>query len=75
LGHLTKSISIFQQRDRIRQANLFGVAAIPYDWELWRYGYIEGIGEDVEFRFVDTCACGRYEVPIEKRDLNRYKTN
>lgn len=58
-----------------KASDLFGVAAIPYDWELWRYGYIEGIGEDVDFTFVDTCGCGRYEMPREKRDLNRYKTN
>lgn len=58
-----------------KASDLFGVAAIPYDWELWRYGYIAGIGEDVDFTFVDTCGCGRYEMPREKRGLNRYKTN
>ena len=56
-----------------KASDLFGVGAIPYDWELWHYRYIEGIGKDVMFEFVDTCGCGRFEMPITKEAPNKYK--
>ncbi len=56
-----------------KASDLFRVGAIPYDWELWHYRYIEGVGKDVMLEFVDTCACGRYEMPVPKEGLNRYK--
>ncbi len=46
--------------------------AIPFDWELWHYEYIEGLGKDVTFKFVDACGCGEYQIPIEKDDLKKY---
>jgi GWxTD domain-containing protein len=54
-------------------SDLAGIGAIPYDWELWHYRYIEGIGKDVMLEFVDTCGCGRYEMPVTKEALNKYK--
>jgi GWxTD domain-containing protein len=56
-----------------KASDLFGVGAIPYDWEFWHYRYIEGIGKDVMLEFVDTCDCGRYEMRITKEALNKYK--
>ena len=50
-----------------------GVGQIPYDWELWHYRYIEGIGKDVTFKFVDTCACGEYPMALDEDDLNKYR--
>jgi GWxTD domain-containing protein len=47
-------------------------SAIPFDWELWHYEYIEGLGKDVTFKFVDTCGCGQYQIPVEKNDLKKY---
>jgi GWxTD domain-containing protein len=47
-----------------------GVGSIPYDWELWHYRSIEGVGEDIDLKFVDTCACGRFQMPIPKGDFN-----
>lgn len=74
----------FGPADRIEQhfsaagsynvSDLVGVGPVPYDWELWHYQYIEGIGEDVTFRLVNTCGCGRYQIPITKADLNKYKS-
>lgn len=55
-----------------RASDLVGVGPIPYDWELWHYRYIEGVGKDVTFKFVDTCGCGQFEIPVEKDDLNKY---
>ena len=53
-------------------SSLVGGHSIPYDWELWRYRYIEGIGQDVAIKFVDTCACGQFQIPVEKDELKKY---
>lgn len=46
--------------------------AIPFDWELWHYRYIVGVGNDVTIRFVDTYGCGEYRIPVEKDDLRKH---
>lgn len=46
--------------------------AVPIDWELWHYPYIDGMGKDVNFKFVDICGCGEYRIPVYGDDLNRY---
>jgi GWxTD domain-containing protein len=51
---------------------IVGPGPIPYDWELWHYSYLEGLGKEVNFKFADTCACGEYRIPIEKDDLRKY---
>lgn len=36
----------------------------------WRYHFIQGVGRDVVFEFVDTCRCGEYQLrkdPTKKR--------
>lgn len=58
-----------------KASDLVGVGSIPYDWELWHYRSIEGVGKDVNFRFVDTCNCGRYQMPVTKEDLNNTNPN
>jgi len=47
--------------------------AIPFDWELWHYRYIEGLGKDVTFKFVDTCGCGEYQMAVDKDELRKYR--
>ena len=56
-----------------RAEDLAGDQAIPYDWEVWHYQYIKDVGKDPFFIFVDKCACGRYEIPVGKDELNKYK--
>jgi GWxTD domain-containing protein len=34
-----------------------------FDWEVWHYRFIEGLGKDASIEFVDTCACGEYHLP------------
>jgi len=43
--------------------------------EAWRYSYIEGIGKDVTFDFIDDCRCGKYHMPIQspEKDSPRIK--
>jgi GWxTD domain-containing protein len=37
-----------------------------YPFEDWRYRYIDGIGNNVELEFVDTCMCGEYHITIDR---------
>lgn len=37
-----------------------------YPFEIWRYRYIEGIGQDIEIEFVDTCRCGEYHMTLDR---------
>ena len=37
-----------------------------FPFETWRYRYLEGIGENVELEFVDTCQCGDYHFTIDR---------
>jgi len=46
--------------------------AIPFDWELWHYSNIEGLGKDLAFRFVDSCGCGEYRMAVDKDELRKY---
>jgi GWxTD domain-containing protein len=43
-----------------------------FDREVWHWDYVEGIGEGVTLKFVDTCGCGEYHLPVEPNDLRRY---
>jgi GWxTD domain-containing protein len=37
-----------------------------FPFEVWRYRYLESIGENVELEFVDTCQCGDYHFTIDR---------
>src|SRR3954471_1912687 len=37
-----------------------------FPFETWHYRYIEGIGENVDLEFVDTCMCGDYHFTIDR---------
>jgi len=39
-----------------------------YPFETWRYRYLEGIGQEVEIEFVDTCMCGEYHMTIDRSE-------
>ena len=44
-----------------------------YPFEDWRYRYIEGIGQEVEIEFVDTCMCGDYHMTIDRSEKDALK--
>jgi GWxTD domain-containing protein len=48
-----------------------------YPFEVWRYRYLEGIGQEIEIEFVDDCQCGAYEMTIDrsKKDALLYVPN
>lgn len=39
-----------------------------FPFEDWRYRHIDGIGEQVEIEFVDTCMCGDYHMTMDKNE-------
>jgi TonB family protein len=39
-----------------------------YPYEVWHYPYIPGIGDNVDLNFVDTCACGQYNLTVDQPD-------
>jgi GWxTD domain-containing protein len=39
-----------------------------YPFETWHYRYLEGIGENTDLEFVDTCQCGDYHFTIDRSE-------
>jgi len=39
-----------------------------YPFEVWRYRYLEGIGQEVEIEFVDPCSCGEYHMTLDRSE-------
>jgi GWxTD domain-containing protein len=37
-----------------------------FPFEIWHYRYIEGVGENIDLAFVDTCQCGDYHYTIDR---------
>ncbi len=37
-----------------------------FPFETWHYRYLEGIGENIDIEFVDTCQCGDYHFTIDR---------
>jgi GWxTD domain-containing protein len=37
-----------------------------FPFEIWHYRYLEGIGENIDIEFVDTCQCGDYHFTVDR---------
>jgi len=37
-----------------------------FPFETWHYRYLEGIGDNIDLEFVDTCMCGDYHFTIDR---------
>jgi GWxTD domain-containing protein len=37
-----------------------------YPFEVWHYRYLEGIGENIDIEFVDTCMCGDFHMTLDR---------
>src|SRR6516225_5205907 len=42
-----------------------GGSTSTYPWELWRYRYLEGVGNNVELEFVDPSSSGEYHLTMD----------
>src|SRR5579859_6288378 len=49
-----------------RSAEEGGGSTTTFPFEVWRYRYQEGIGQEIEIEFVDDCGCGAYEMTIDR---------
>ena len=45
-----------------------GGTTSTFPFEVWHYRYIEGIGENIDIEFVDTCMCGDYHMTIDRSE-------
>ncbi len=39
-----------------------------FPFETWRYRYLEGVGQEIELEFVDSCMCGDYHLTIDRSE-------
>ncbi len=39
-----------------------------FPFETWHYRYLEGVGDNVDIEFVDTCQCGDYHFTIDRSE-------
>jgi len=45
-----------------------GGNTVAYPFEVWHYRYLEGIGDNIDLEFVDTCQCGDYHYTIDRSE-------
>ncbi|HLJ27533.1 MAG TPA: GWxTD domain-containing protein [Candidatus Angelobacter sp.] len=51
-----------------RPAEEGGGQTETYPFEVWRYRYLEGIGQEIEIEFVDPCSCGEYHMTLDRSE-------
>ncbi len=39
-----------------------------FPFETWHYRYLEGVGDNIDIEFVDTCQCGDYHMTIDRSE-------
>ena len=44
-----------------------------FPFETWHYRYLEGIGDNLDLEFVDTCMCGDYHMTIDRSEKDALK--
>jgi GWxTD domain-containing protein len=50
-----------------------GGSTSTFPFEIWHYRYIEGVGENIDLEFVDTCQCGDYHYTIDRSEKDALK--
>ena len=50
-----------------------GGSTSTFPFETWHYRYIEGIGDNIDIEFVDTCMCGDYHMTIDRSEKDALK--
>ena len=50
-----------------------GGSTSTYPFEIWHYRYLEGIGDNIDIEFVDTCQCGDYHMTIDRSEKDALK--
>src|SRR5579863_8439613 len=50
-----------------------GGETATFPFEIWHYRYIEGVGENIDIEFVDSCQCGDYHFTIDRSEKDALK--
>jgi GWxTD domain-containing protein len=50
-----------------------GGTTSTFPFEIWHYRYLDGIGDNVDIEFVDTCMCGDYHMTIDRSEKDALK--
>ncbi len=50
-----------------------GGSTSTFPFEVWHYRYLEGIGDNIDIEFVDTCMCGDYHMTIDRSEKDALK--
>src|ERR1700744_5059594 len=57
--------------DRPREEGGCNTSTFPF--EVWHYRYLQGIGDNIDIEFVDTCMCGDYHATIDRSEKDALK--
>ena len=44
-----------------------------FPFEIWHYRYIEGVGDNIDIEFVDSCQCGDYHMTLDRSEKDALK--
>jgi len=44
-----------------------------FPFEIWHYRYLEGVGDNIDIEFVDTCMCGDFHATIDRSEKDALK--
>ena len=44
-----------------------------FPFETWHYRYLQGVGDNIDIEFVDTCMCGDYHATIDRSEKDALK--
>jgi hypothetical protein len=55
-----------------RPADQGGGETETYPFEIWRYRNLDGIGQEIEIEFVDTCGCGEYHMTLDPGEKDAF---
>ncbi len=50
-----------------------GGSTATFPFEIWHYRYLEGIGDNIDIEFVDTCMCGDYHMTVDRSEKDALK--
>ncbi len=50
-----------------------GGSTSTFPFETWHYRYLEGVGDNIDVEFVDTCMCGDYHMTIDRSEKDALK--
>ena len=50
-----------------------GGSTSTYPFEIWHYRYLEGIGDNIDIEFVDSCQSGDYHMTIDRSEKDALK--